>query len=170
MRTPVGSLRTQHGTLMTGAAMATKQRSNNEGKYPALSVRQPWATMIICGIKDVEFRSWNMKYRGPLLIHASATATMDHLLQMYFQVGSSEELIRSLPLGAYVGIVDVVDVDEWPGEDGETDQYGIRLENPRMFDDEIKAKGAAGIFYPTDEDWSVLKKVIGVYRDVETSS
>lgn len=59
-----------------------------------------------------------------------------------------------------MGLVDVEDVDEWPGEDGEPDQYGIRLENPRMFDDEIKAKGAAGIFYPTDEDWKKIEASI----------
>lgn len=36
----------------------------------ALSIRQPWATMIIHGYKPVENRSWKSGYRGPLLIHA----------------------------------------------------------------------------------------------------
>jgi hypothetical protein len=36
-----------------------------------LSVKNPWAYLIIhCG-KDVENRTWETKYRGPLLIHAS---------------------------------------------------------------------------------------------------
>jgi hypothetical protein len=37
----------------------------------ALSIRQPWASLIIAGIKPVENRTWKSNYRGPLLIHAS---------------------------------------------------------------------------------------------------
>lgn len=37
----------------------------------ALSVRQPWASLIAWGEKTVEVRTWRTPYRGPLLIHAS---------------------------------------------------------------------------------------------------
>lgn len=37
-----------------------------------LTVREPWAWLIVMGLKDVENRSWDTKYRGPVLIHASA--------------------------------------------------------------------------------------------------
>ncbi len=37
----------------------------------ALSVRQPWASLIACGEKTVECRSWKTAYRGPLVICAS---------------------------------------------------------------------------------------------------
>ena len=37
----------------------------------AISIKQPWAWLIVHGIKDVENREWPTKYRGPLLIHAS---------------------------------------------------------------------------------------------------
>jgi hypothetical protein len=37
----------------------------------ALSIRQPYATLVCAGVKDVENRSWSTKYRGRLLIHAS---------------------------------------------------------------------------------------------------
>ena len=37
----------------------------------ALSIRQPWAWLIVRGIKDVENRTWRTGYRGPLLIHAA---------------------------------------------------------------------------------------------------
>lgn len=40
---------------------------------PALSLRQPWATAVALYGKDVENRSRIFKYRGPLIIHASAT-------------------------------------------------------------------------------------------------
>lgn len=36
-----------------------------------LSVKQPWASLIVCGAKDVENRTWTTPYRGRLLIHAS---------------------------------------------------------------------------------------------------
>ena len=37
----------------------------------ALSVKQPWAELIVAGVKDVENRSWATDHRGPLLIHAT---------------------------------------------------------------------------------------------------
>ena len=36
----------------------------------ALTVRQPFASAIVFGSKDVENRSWAASYRGRLLIHA----------------------------------------------------------------------------------------------------
>ncbi len=38
----------------------------------ALTVRQPWASLIAAGVKTIETRSWSTKYRGPLAIHAGA--------------------------------------------------------------------------------------------------
>lgn len=35
-----------------------------------LTIRQPWASLIILGYKRFEFRSWKTSYRGDLLIHA----------------------------------------------------------------------------------------------------
>ena len=38
----------------------------------ALSIRQPWASAIADGIKQVEIRTWSTEHRGDLLIHASS--------------------------------------------------------------------------------------------------
>ena len=35
-----------------------------------LTIKQPWATLIMQGVKRYEFRSWNTKLRGEFLIHA----------------------------------------------------------------------------------------------------
>ena len=35
-----------------------------------LTIKQPWATLIMQGDKRFEFRSWKTTYRGDLLIHA----------------------------------------------------------------------------------------------------
>jgi activating signal cointegrator 1 len=37
----------------------------------ALTLTQPWATLVAIGEKRVETRSWGTKYRGPLAIHAA---------------------------------------------------------------------------------------------------
>lgn len=36
----------------------------------ALTLTQPWATLVALGIKRIETRGWRTEYRGPLLIHA----------------------------------------------------------------------------------------------------
>lgn len=36
----------------------------------AITIKQPFASMIAAGIKEYEFRTWKTKYRGALLIHA----------------------------------------------------------------------------------------------------
>jgi hypothetical protein len=36
----------------------------------ALTITQPWATLIAQGQKRIETRSWSTNYRGPLAIHA----------------------------------------------------------------------------------------------------
>lgn len=37
----------------------------------ALSIKQPWASLIAQGIKDIENRTWKTSYRGRIYIHAS---------------------------------------------------------------------------------------------------
>lgn len=41
----------------------------------ALSIRQPWAWLIIHGGKDIENRSWHTKHRGRFLVHAAKGMT-----------------------------------------------------------------------------------------------
>lgn len=40
---------------------------------PALSIRQPWAWLIVNGHKDVENRDWKTNFRGAFLVHAGKT-------------------------------------------------------------------------------------------------
>lgn len=42
-----------------------------------LSVRQPWANLIVYGIKDIENRTWRTKFRGRIYIHAPAKIDKD---------------------------------------------------------------------------------------------
>jgi hypothetical protein len=57
--------------------------------FPALSFRQPWAHMIVTGVrtmsgvlyrKDVENRKWSTWFRGDFLVHAAKGMTRDEYL------------------------------------------------------------------------------------------
>lgn len=37
----------------------------------AISVKQPWAALLVHGLKTIEIRRWSTAYRGMILIHAS---------------------------------------------------------------------------------------------------
>ncbi len=37
-----------------------------------ISLLQPWASLVVMGVKIIETRSWRTNYRGELLIHASS--------------------------------------------------------------------------------------------------
>ena len=37
----------------------------------AITLTQPWATLVAIGAKQYETRSWSTNYRGPLAIHAA---------------------------------------------------------------------------------------------------
>ena len=68
----------------------------------ALSVRQPWATLIVCGVKGIEIRSWSTAYRGRLFIHASKT--IDQEAMGRFQ-------LESPPTGSLIGTVELIGVE-----------------------------------------------------------
>lgn len=89
----------------------------------ALSIRQPWAWLIIHAGKDCENRPRRFNHRGPLLIHASQGMTrreydeamnwvvLNARLPLTFHEPKFEELLR----GGIVGQMNVVDcVDEHP--------------------------------------------------------
>lgn len=42
-----------------------------------LSLRQPWAWMVVAGGKNIENRRWNTRFRGEFLIHAAKGMTRE---------------------------------------------------------------------------------------------
>jgi len=67
------------------------------------TVHQPWATLIVTGIRNVEDRSWRTDYRGRLGIHAGLYPDQD-ALDAYGHL-----LDEDPPLGALIGSVTLVD-------------------------------------------------------------
>jgi hypothetical protein len=99
----------------------------------ALSVQQPWACLILAGIKRVENRTWRTDHRGRVALHASRLAVRswsDVFAVDGPPVAFGDEVafeddgtvlpaLSALPVGAIVGTVEVydcLDVDDLPAE------------------------------------------------------
>jgi hypothetical protein len=75
-----------------------------------ISIRNPWANLIVRGIKPVENRTWKTDYRGPLLIHASKKFDFGGLEWIYKHFPESLALGDSLLFrGGIIGEVEMVD-------------------------------------------------------------
>lgn len=72
-----------------------------------LSVKQPWASLIVNGQKDVENRTWKTRYRGRLLIHASQRS--DDISRSEIEDRFGIRPPASLPRGGIVGVTEIVD-------------------------------------------------------------
>lgn len=105
---------------------------------PALSIRQPWAWLIVNGIKPVENREWTTRFRGRILVHAGKTMTKEEYLSARATWreagGSALELPppEFLDRGGIVGSVDIVDVVESHPSPYFVGQYGFVLARPSV--------------------------------------
>ena len=68
----------------------------------ALTIKEPWASLIINGYKDFEFRSWKTNYRGKVLIHAGKS--FDEVNRDRFK-----DLNLSYSKGEIIGETEIVD-------------------------------------------------------------
>jgi hypothetical protein len=74
-----------------------------------LSLLQPWATLVVMGVKQIETRSWSTAHRGPLLIHASkGKAGEIFAIEPPFNKYIPD--FRKLPFGFIIGQVTLTDV------------------------------------------------------------
>jgi ASCH domain len=95
----------------------------------ALSTRQPWAHLIVNGIKRIENRSWRTNYRGPMLIHAGIRWYDEPLEEI--EERHAVTIPRDLSLGGIVGAVDLVDVVERADDPFFCGPFGWVLANAR---------------------------------------
>ena len=73
-----------------------------------LSLKQPFAELILQGRKTIELRKWNTRFRGEFLIHASKTPDKCAMEKFGF---------AELPVGQIVGKAYLVDVKKYLSED-----------------------------------------------------
>lgn len=60
---------------MTDSAVVASERADDQA-LKALSLWQPWASLVAEGVKTIETRHWSTRYRGPLAIHATKQPVM----------------------------------------------------------------------------------------------
>lgn len=96
-----------------------------------ISIRQPWASLIVHGIKDIENRTWRTNHRGPVLIHASQrvdNVTENELLHRF-----GVKMPKKLPTAGVVGVVDVIDcTEDHPSKWFNGEGFGFVLKNARQ--------------------------------------
>lgn len=115
-----------------------------------LTIKQPWATLIMQGDKRFEFRSWQNKYRGDLLIHAGKGIDKEAMKRL------AKYLPDEIPLGKILGKVTLVDCIRMCPEFKEmllkensdiytessfSENYGWQVEDVQVFDEPIETKG-----------------------------
>ena len=107
----------------------------------ALSVKQPWAWLIVHGLKTIENRTWPTKFRGRIYLHASKS--FDVALVVRCQQG---RIIPNLQRGAIIGEVDIVDCVAESDSPWFTGPYGFVLRNPVAYEYPIPWRGKQRFF------------------------
>ena len=99
-----------------------------------LSVRQPWAWLIVQGSKDIENRTWATSYRGPLLIHAGLQVdqpVIDALMHDHCKKFPHTHDWPRFRTGGIVGMADLVNCVTSHDSEWFDGPYGWVLANPR---------------------------------------
>lgn len=119
-----------------------------------LTIREPWASLIINGYKKYEFRSWKTNYRGKILIHAGINIDKDMLNRF-------KDYNLECVKGGIIGEVELVDCilvdkefnDELRkidpvvyGRSNHAETYAWKLENIKKYDKVIYVKGKLGLW------------------------
>ena len=120
----------------------------------ALSIRQPWANLILFNGKDIENRNWPTGVRGRILIHAAKGCTREEYDEcMEF----AEDVLRMRPnyfldtmqRGGIIGSVEIVDCVTKSDSPWFFGQYGFVLKEPKPLNF-IPWKGQLGFFEVPD--------------------
>lgn len=103
----------------------------------AISIRQPWAWLIINSHKPVENRKWATRFRGDIQIHASKGCTQaEHADAVEFARSFNPFLAAQIPdldkldRGGIVGLVKITGCVTNHKSKFFTGPFGFVLENP----------------------------------------
>ncbi|MBW4589778.1 MAG: ASCH domain-containing protein [Aetokthonos hydrillicola CCALA 1050] len=128
----------------------------------AISLWQPWASLIPLGLKHYETRSWKTSYRGKLLICSAAKLTKEQY-QQYLKICNEVKLPAwdetNFPRGCAIAICDLVDCIEMTPcfieqqskteilcGDWQPGRYAWKLENIQPIREPFAVKGKQGLF------------------------
>ena len=120
-----------------------------------LTIKQPWASLIMLGLKKYEFRSWKTDYRGELLIHAGKGIDKDGMERL------KKYIPEDIPYEGIIGKVRLIDCIKTSSEFYDKVQkenkdiykktvfkqdYAWVVELLEVFDNPIDAKGKLGLW------------------------
>lgn len=125
----------------------------------AITILEPWATLIVEGKKTIETRNWDTNYRGKILIHSSKTLMRSSDYYSYVSCFvDSKEFHRGCIIGE-VELYDIVPVTKELVEavsktnyinlitsEFSTCQYAWLLRNAKIYDKPIPIKGSLGLW------------------------
>jgi len=97
----------------------------------ALSIRQPWAWLIVHGYKEIENRIWKTAFRGRFIVQAGLKFDHKGYEDVFNQFDIPLPPTSAFDLGGIVGaatLVDCVDQSTSPWFSG---PYGFILQNPQ---------------------------------------
>jgi ASCH domain len=137
----------------------------------ALSVRPPWAWLLVNGFKKIENRTRRTNQRGQILIHAGSRMTQaeyDHVAAFLLREDLPIQLppVTALPQGALVGVCELVGCVQtsdsvWFDKDTENN-FGWQIDNARAFKTPIPYRGMLG-FFNVDMPTSMARN-LGLHR------
>lgn len=83
----------------------------------AITIWQPWASLLACGGKRFETRPWATSYRGPIAIHAAKKNVFDVLRLIQIPISNVMKMaLRSewedLPTGAVIATANLIGCHE----------------------------------------------------------
>lgn len=126
----------------------------------ALTIKQPWA-WAICNLpekyrKDIENRTWNTKFRGEFLVHASKgfdKAGYERMRWYLKELGYTGNIpdMNDFVLGAIVGKVSLTDVTQMAKSRWFEGVFGFVLKDAAPFQKPIPYKGMLNFFNVDDE-------------------
>ena len=111
----------------------------------ALGIRQPWAELILRGIKTVEIRSTDTKQRGTIYVYASKKLAENPFAEEAIRQHGLD--VDSLPRGVLVGTIDLWETG--PAEEDDAPaacvpaeylegRFAWRLQNPVRLEEPVK--------------------------------
>ena len=119
-----------------------------------LTIREPWASLIVNGYKEYEFRSWKTNYRGKILIHAGIGFDKEYLDRF-------KEYDLEYGNGEIIGEAELVDCikvsDEFQkllnnknrlvyGSNNYDQKYAWKLINIKKYDKRIPVRGKLSLW------------------------
>ena len=100
-------------------------------KKTVLSIRQPWAWLIVAGHKDIENRGWPTKFRGEFYVHAGKAQPTESDLSVIETLYSVKIDRSALQYGGIIGAAELIDCVESHPSKWFEGEFGFVLRNAR---------------------------------------